>query len=191
MIDPKFLNIIKLGSQIVTDEEKRLLPITKRSKSCNNNSCKQKYTSLSFKKCGQCKCALYCSLECQRSDWLLHKLSCTNAHNSIKNNLTSGCVPLPIVESSVRRLWIDQNCRFDVWFLFFATEHSIYFANMLSIPDDPTILLQSDHSHINVFRVITDNNTKSENRILPVKIFYVKHSRMIEYFFSESNLLAI
>ena len=29
-----------------------------------------------MKKCSRCNCARYCSAQCQRSDWVLHKVSC-------------------------------------------------------------------------------------------------------------------
>lgn len=39
------------------------------------NFCKKKETKLS--KCSRCKCTLYCSGECQKSDWITHKSLCS------------------------------------------------------------------------------------------------------------------
>ena len=34
------------------------------------------YINPKLKKCSQCNCARYCSAQCQKSDWVLHKVSC-------------------------------------------------------------------------------------------------------------------
>ena len=34
------------------------------------------YINPKLKKCSQCNCARYCSIQCQKSDWILHKVSC-------------------------------------------------------------------------------------------------------------------
>ena len=41
-------------------------------KSCNH--CHTENTELF--KCGNCKCVYYCSKECQKQDWKLHKINC-------------------------------------------------------------------------------------------------------------------
>ena len=55
--------------------------VVSRSHRCWN--CK---TNVKCMKCSMCCIAMYCSKECQSSDWKRHKIMCINVQNSIKSN---------------------------------------------------------------------------------------------------------
>lgn len=43
---------------------------------CHNPECGETKFTRNLKKCAGCKSVLYCSKECQKTDWTAHKLSC-------------------------------------------------------------------------------------------------------------------
>ena len=53
------------------------------------NSCGKEAIDGSFKRCSQCRNALYCSVACQRNDWATHKASCIPVRLS-KGHATAG-----------------------------------------------------------------------------------------------------
>jgi MYND finger len=55
--------------------------VVSRSRRCWN--CKKDVKCM---KCCMCSMAMYCSKECQSSDWKRHKIMCVNVQNSIKSN---------------------------------------------------------------------------------------------------------
>ena len=50
--------------------------IIKPNKECDY--CEIKETNIKFSKCSACKCTYYCSKECQKKDWSIHKKICNN-----------------------------------------------------------------------------------------------------------------
>jgi hypothetical protein len=48
--------------------------VNQKEKSCE--SCKK--ISENLKRCSRCRTVVYCSVECQRGHWALHKTACTN-----------------------------------------------------------------------------------------------------------------
>lgn len=50
--------------------------IEKIHKGCSALNCQTNPLEASLKKCGKCQEALYCSPECQRADWPMHKKTC-------------------------------------------------------------------------------------------------------------------
>jgi hypothetical protein len=53
---------------------------TDDSQSCNK--CGKQYDTMS--KCSKCKCVFYCSSECQKSDWMDHKIICKEIEQALK-----------------------------------------------------------------------------------------------------------
>jgi hypothetical protein len=45
-------------------------------KSCSNPGCTMNEKKVKLLKCGQCKITLYCSPDCQRGHWKIHKKHC-------------------------------------------------------------------------------------------------------------------
>jgi hypothetical protein len=50
----------------------------KKTKKVECNTCHKKFPYTKMKKCSRCRNATYCSVECQKSDWESHKLTCQN-----------------------------------------------------------------------------------------------------------------
>ena len=54
---------------------------------CNNNECK---ATANLKLCSKCKNVRYCSVDCQRIDWINHKQQCKSP-NDIAATLVTNC----------------------------------------------------------------------------------------------------
>ena len=77
------IDILRLGGHIEGLPERvntkmieTLLVNLARVSKCNSCYKKIGTEGVALKKCGACKCVAYCSLECQKSDWKMHKKSC-------------------------------------------------------------------------------------------------------------------
>ena len=63
--------------------------IIKPNKECDY--CEIKETNVKFSKCSMCKCTYYCSKECQKKDWSMHKKICGNRKD---NDTIRECIEL-------------------------------------------------------------------------------------------------
>lgn len=87
---------------------------------------------LTNKKCSICKCAYYCSKECQKNNWILHKEECTS-------------FPISYTNTNQSILWI---CDFDdknqITSVFINTKngekYSAYFPNITEVFKQKKIL---------------------------------------------------
>jgi hypothetical protein len=78
MKSKKMITLVKLCSLLLTYTSliRFELPIY----TCCNPNCNE--MSNTMKKCQQCKKARYCSRECQKADWSVHRMRCIN-HDDI------------------------------------------------------------------------------------------------------------
>jgi hypothetical protein len=77
------------GSDAFTAFERSIVQASKAAQHgntiCNSAACRkvQSTTVIAFKRCSQCRTAIYCSVECQRKDWPSHKITCKGLRNQI------------------------------------------------------------------------------------------------------------
>jgi len=71
-------NDVALIKKLYKKRYSKNLPIvtSKMCRICQTSEITHKKNKSNMKRCGRCKKAWYCSVECQRKDWSIHKLEC-------------------------------------------------------------------------------------------------------------------
>ncbi len=75
------------------------MEVTERCRVCRKESS-------NIKKCSKCKCAYYCSTNCQKKDWSIHKKNCT------KDDRTYYKTMKKLQENKV--LWLYMSCMAEI-----------------------------------------------------------------------------
>lgn len=68
------MQLVKMRYEEMVKENPGIIPSTLPSVTCG--ACLQKRSLHVMHKCSRCMRLFYCSIECQRKDWHVHKQSC-------------------------------------------------------------------------------------------------------------------
>jgi hypothetical protein len=134
-----------MTSSNTNDQMAQTCPETDESIRQRCNYCEQK----AMHNCSICHSALYCSRDCQMSDWNDHQLLCSGMSDFIEDKRPSPshfrAILFPVLEKLPRFIWIKQSNKHNIFFPEIDTwfpSQSLY-ANMLT--DMNALLVEAGH----------------------------------------------